>query len=165
MIFNPAQETSRTRVTAAYRTAMTIAMALTGSIVLYIFIGLIILRSKSAVPREELVIPFYGAAAAFAIASLAYRRIQMQASRLETISTRRGVTGLLGHLVTTTIVSGALVEIVGLLGLLLSLMSGDLTHLLRLGVVALAVSVYNFPRLRAWQKAVEYFEQAAAVFR
>jgi len=164
VIFNPAQETSRTRVTDAYRTAMTIAMALTGSIVLYIFTGLIILRSKSAVSREDLLVPFYGTAAAFAIASLAYRRIQMQAARLETISTKRGVAGLLAHLVTTTIVSGALVEVVGLLGLLLSLMTGDLTHLIRLGVVALAVSVYNFPRLKAWQQAVEYFEQAAAVF-
>ena len=163
MIFNPTQETSRTRVTAAYRTAMTIAMALTGSIVLYLVVGLIVLRSRTAVSREELLVPFYGAAAVFAIAALAYRRIQMQAARLETISTRRGVAGLLGHLVTTTIISGALVEVVGLLGLLLSLMTGDLTHLIRLGVVALAVSVYNFPRLRAWQQAVEYFEQAAAV--
>ncbi|MEK6302192.1 MAG: hypothetical protein AABO41_15895 [Acidobacteriota bacterium] len=165
MIFNPPQETSRTRAAAAYRTAMTIAIALTGSIVLYGLIGFIILRSKSAVSREELLVPFYGASAAFAIGSIAYRRIQMQAARLETISARGGVAGLLGHLVTTTIVSGALVEVVGLLGLLLSLLSGDLTHLIRLGVVALAVSVYNFPRLRAWQHAVEYFEQAAPVFR
>jgi hypothetical protein len=164
VIFNPAQQTSRTRVSAAYRTAMTIAMALTGSIVLYIVIGLILLRSRSAVSRDELLIPFYGASAAFAIGSLAFRRIQMQAPRLESVVARRGVEGLVGHLVATTIISGALVEVVGLLGLLLSLMSGDLTHVVRLGVVALAVSVYNFPRLRAWQQAVEYFEQATAVF-
>jgi hypothetical protein len=143
---------------------MTIAMALTGSIVLYIAIGLLILRSKSAVSRDELLIPFYGVAAAFALGSLVFRRIQMLAPRLESVATRRGVSGLIGHLVTTTIVSGTLVEIVGLLGLVLSLLTGDPTHLIRLGVVALAVSVYNFPRLRAWQQAVEYFEQAAAVF-
>jgi hypothetical protein len=159
VIFNPAQPTSRTRVEAAYRTAMTVAMSLTGGIVLYIVIGLIILRSRSAVPQDELLIPFYGAAAMFALGSLAFRRIQMQGPRLESIARRRGVAGLLGHLVTTTIISGVLAEVVGLLGLLLSLLSGDLTHLIRLGVVALAVSVYNFPRLRAWQQAVQYFEQ------
>lgn len=164
MIFNPAQQTSRTRVAAAYRTAMTIAIALTGSIVLYIAIGLIILRSKTAVSRDELLVPLYGAAAVFALGSLAFRRIQMLAPRLESVTNRRGVAGLIGHLVTTTIVSGSLAEVVGLLGLLLSLLTGDPTHLIRLGVVALAVSVYNFPRLRAWQQAVEYFEQAAAVF-
>jgi F0F1-type ATP synthase membrane subunit c/vacuolar-type H+-ATPase subunit K len=165
VIFNPAQQTSRTRVSAAYRTAMTIAMALTGSIVLYIAIGLIILRSRSSISRDELLIPFYGAAAAFAIGSLVFRRIQMQAPRLESVVARRGVEGLVGHLVTTTIISGALAEVVGLLGLLLSLMSGDLTHVIKLGVVALAVSVYNFPRLRAWQQAVDYFEQATPVFK
>jgi hypothetical protein len=164
MIFNPAQPTSRTRVAAAYRTAMTIAMALTGGIVLYIVIGLMMLRSRSAVSQDELLIPFYAAAAMFALGSLAFRRIQMQGPRLESVAQRRGVTGLIGHLVTTTIISGVLVEVVGLLGLLLSLLSGNMTHLIRLGVVALAVSVYNFPRLRAWQQAVEYFEQTAAVF-
>ena len=165
MIFNPAQQTGRTRVSAAYRIAMTISLALTGSIVLYIAIGLVILRSRSAVSQDQLLVPFYGAAAVFAIGSLVFRRIQMQAPRLEAVVARRGVEGLVGHLVTTTIISGTLVEVVGLLGLLLSLLSGDLTHVIRLGVVALAVSVYNFPRLRAWQQAVEYFEQATAVFR
>ncbi|HWO02665.1 MAG TPA: hypothetical protein VNS63_25715 [Blastocatellia bacterium] len=159
MIFNPAQPTGGTRVAAAYRTAMTIAMALTVGIVLYIVIGLILLRSRSPVPQDQLLIPFYGAAAMFALGSLAFRRVQMQGPRLESVAQRRGIAGLIGHLVTTTTISGALVEVVGLLGLLLSLLSGDLTHVIRLGVVALAVSVYNFPRLRAWQQAVEYFEQ------
>jgi len=159
VIFNPAQPTGGTRVAAAYRTAMTIAMALTVGIVLYIVIGLILLRSRSPVPQDQLLIPFYGAAAMFALGSLAFRRVQMQGPRLESVAQRRGIAGLIGHLVTTTTISGALVEVVGLLGLLLSLLSGDLTHVIRLGVVALAVSVYNFPRLRAWQQAVEYFEQ------
>ena len=162
MIFNPDEQTSRTRVTTAYRTAMIVALALTGSIVLCIAIGLIILGSRSGEPRDELLIPFYSGAAVFAIGSLAYRRIQMQGARLESVAKRRGVTGLIGHLVITTLVSGVLAEAVGLLGLMLSLLSGDLTHVIRLGVVALAVSVYNLPRLRPWQQAVEYFEQTAA---
>lgn len=161
MIFNADEPTSRTRVAAAYRNAMIIALALGGSIVLYMVIGMIILRTRSAVSREELLIPFYGGAAVFALGALAFRRIQMQGARLEAVAARRGVTGLIGHLVSTTIISGALVEVVGLLGLMLSLVSGDVTHVIRLGVVALAVSVYNLPRLRPWQQAVEYFEQTA----
>lgn len=162
MIFNPDEQTSRTRVTTAYRTAMIVALALTGSIVLFIAIGLIIPGSRFGEPRDELLIPFYSGAAVFAIGSLAYRRIQMQGARLESVAKRRGVTGLIAHLVITTLVSGVLAEAVGLLGLMLSLLSGDLTHVIRLGVVALAVSVYNLPRLRPWQHAVEYFEQTAA---
>jgi len=161
VIFNPDEQTSRTRVTAAYRTAMIVALALTASIVLSIVIGLIILSSRSGVSREELLIPFYSGAAVFAIGSLAFRRIQMQGARLESVAARRGVTGLIGHLVTTTLISGVLAEVVGLLGLMLSLLSGDLTHVIRLGVVALAVSVYNLPRLRPWQQAVDYFERSA----
>lgn len=161
MIFNADEPTSRTRVAAAYRTAMTIALALTGSIVLYIVIGLIILRARSVVSRDELLIPFYGGAAVFALGALAFKRIQMHGVRLESVAARRGVTGLIGHLVTTTLISGALVEVVGLLGLMLSLLSGDVTHVIRLGIVALAASVYNFPRLRPWQQSVEYFEQTA----
>ncbi|MFY9607958.1 MAG: hypothetical protein WAU45_05000 [Blastocatellia bacterium] len=162
MIFNPDEPTNRTRVAAAYRTAMIIALALTASIVLYIVIGLIILRSSPAVSRDELLIPFYGGAAVFALGALAFRRLQMQGARLESVAARRGVNGLIGHLVTTTLISGALVEVVGVLGLMLSLLTGDLTHVIRLGVVALAVLVYNLPRLRPWQQAVEYFEQTAA---
>jgi F0F1-type ATP synthase membrane subunit c/vacuolar-type H+-ATPase subunit K len=162
VILNPDEPTSRSRVAAAYRTAMIIALALTGGIVLYMVIGLIILRSASAVSREELLIPFYGGAAVFALGALAFRRIQMQGVRLESVAARSGITGLIGHLVTTTLISGALVEVIGILGLMLSLLSGDVTHVIRLGVVALAVSVYNFPRLRPWQQAVEYFEQTAA---
>lgn len=161
MIFKADEPTSRTRVAAAYRTAMIVALALTGSIVLCIVIGLIILRTRSAVSRDELLIPFYGGAAVFALGALAFRRIQMQGARLESVAARRGVTGLIGHLVTTTLISGALAEVVGLFGLMLSLLTGDLTHVIRLGVVALAVSVYNFPRLRPWKQAVEYFEQTA----
>lgn len=161
MIFNPDEQTNRTRVTAAHRTAMMVALALAGSLVLCIVIGLIILSSRPAVSREELLIPFYGGAAVSAIGALAFRRIQMQGVRLESVAARRGVTGLIGHLVTTTLISGALAEVVGLLGLMLSLLSGDLTHVIRLGVVALAVSVYNLPRLRLWQQAVEYFEKNA----
>ena len=146
---------------AAYRVAMSIALGLTAGIVLYIVVGLMILGSRSAVPRDQLLIPFYGAAAMCALGALVLRRIQMQGSRLESVAMKRGIEGLLGHLVTTTIISGALAEVVAVLGLLLSLLTSDLTHVLRLGVVALAVSVYNFPRLRAWQQAVEYFEQTA----
>jgi hypothetical protein len=140
---------------------MSIALGLTAGIVLYIVVGLMILGSRSAVPRDQLLIPFYAAAAMCALGALVLRRIQMQGSRLESVAVRRGIDGLLGHLVTTTIISGALAEVVAVLGLLLSLLTSDLTHVLRLGVVALAVSVYNFPRLRAWQQAVEYFEQTA----
>jgi hypothetical protein len=161
VIFNAEQSTGRTRVAAAYRVAMSIALWLTAGIVLYIVIGLMILGSRSTVPRDQLLIPFYGAAAMCALGALVLRRIQMQGSRLESVAVRRGIAGLLGHLVTTTIISGALAEVVAVLGLLLSLLTSDLTHVLRLGVVALAVSVYNFPRLRAWQLAVEYFEQTA----
>jgi len=161
VIFNAEQSTGRTRVAAAYRVAMSIALGLTAGIVLYIVLGLMILGSRSAVPRDQLLIPFYAAAAMCALGALVLRRIQMQGSRLESVAVRRGIDGLLGHLVTTTIISGALAEVVAVLGLLLSLLTSDLTHVLRLGVVALAVSVYNFPRLRAWQQAVEYFEQTA----
>src|SRR5262249_9670096 len=96
----------------------------------------------------------------FAFGALIFRRVQMNVARLETVAVRKGISGLLAHLFTTTVISGALAEVVALTGLALSLLGGDSTHVIRLGIVALAVSIYNYPRRSAWRKAVDYFAAA-----
>ena len=48
------------------------------------------------------------------------------------------------------------------LALVVAFFGGDKNDVIRLGVVALAVSLYNYPRRSAWQRAVDYFSAANA---
>jgi hypothetical protein len=82
--------------------------------------------------------------------------------RLESIAERRGVAGVLKHLFTVTLISAALAEAVGMMGLLIVFFGGDEADLIRVGIVALIVSLFNYPRLGMWRRAVEYFTAAGA---
>jgi len=148
------------RVAAAHRTARTLVAAFTMSVVVYTGVGLLILNSRGTLSQGELPYPFYAAAAALAIGSIVFRRAQLSATRLEGVAGTRGVNGLIKHLVNSTIVVAALAEIIGVLALVVAFNSGDQADVVRLGIVALVVSLYNYPRRSAWQKAVDYFSVA-----
>jgi hypothetical protein len=146
------------RVAMTHRTAAIIVLALTTSVVLSVVAGLLILdRVAARGARTDLRLPLYGIAAAFALGSIALRRVLLLRFRLESIAERRGGAGVLRHLFTVTLVSAALAEAVGSIALIMAFFGGDQIDLVRLGIVALVVSLYNYPRLGTWRQAVEYF--------
>jgi hypothetical protein len=132
------------------------------SIVIYAGVGLLILNLRVATPQAQLPYSFYGAAAVLAIGSILLRRAQLHRMKLEVVATTRGVEGLLKHLLNATILAAAIAEVIGVLALVVAFFGGDQSDVIRLGVVALAVSLYNYPRLSAWQRAVDYFSATAA---
>jgi hypothetical protein len=141
-----------------HRRASVIVMAIAGSILIYIAAGLYIADSQlSRGLTEERLYGFYFAAVFLAFGSIAWRRTQMRRLRLEVVTGLRGLDGLLRHFFQTTIIAAALAEIIGLLALVVAIMGGDKGAVVRLGVVALVVELFTYPRRRAWQQAIDYF--------
>jgi formate-dependent nitrite reductase membrane component NrfD len=150
-------EQTHNRVAAAHRTALTLVVALAMSIVIYTGVGLLILNLRPAGPQAGLPYSFYAAAAVLAIGSILLRRAQLHRMKLEVVAGTRGVDGLIKHLLNATILAAAIAEVIGVLALVVAFFGGDQSDVIRLGVVALAVSLYNYPRQSAWQRAVDYF--------
>ena len=132
------------------------------SIVIYTGVGLLILNLRGPGPQAQLRYSFYAAAAVLAIGSILIRRAQLHRMRLEAVAGTRGVEGLIKHLLNATILAAAIAEVIGVLALVVAFFGGDKNDVIRLGVVALAVSLYNYPRRSAWQRAVDYFSAANA---
>jgi len=77
--------------------------------------------------------------------------------RLEIVATTRGIDGLIKHLLNATIIAAAMADIMGVLALLVAFFGGTQSDILRLGALALVISLFNYPRRSAWQRAVDYF--------
>lgn len=156
MTSNPEQP--RSRVAAAHRTALTLVVALAMSIVIYTGVGLLILSLRpNGNQQAGLPYSFYAAAAVLAIGSILLRRAQLHRLKLEVVAGKRGVEGLIKHLSNATILAAAIAEVIGILALAVAFFGGNQSDVIRLGVVAMAVSLYNYPRQSAWQRAVDYF--------
>ncbi len=155
-------EEIHSQVATAHRTALTLVMALAMSIVIYTGVGLLVLNLRGTKPQAQLPYSFYAAAAALAIGSILLRRAQLHRIKLEVVAGARGVEGLIKHLLNATILAAAIAEVIGALALIVAFFGGDQSDVIRLGVVALAVSLYNYPRRSAWQRAVDYFSATKA---
>jgi hypothetical protein len=137
-------------------------MALAMSIVIYTGVGLLILNLRGANPQAQLPYSFYAAAAVLAIGSILWRRTQLHRIKLEAVAGTRGVEGLIKHLLNATMLAAAIAEVIGVLALVVAFFGGDQSDVIRLGIVAMAVSLYNYPRRSAWQRAVDYFSARKA---
>jgi hypothetical protein len=137
-------------------------MAFALSIVVYTGVGLMILNMRGPGVQAELPYPFYAAAAALAIGSIVLRRAQLHRMKLEFVAGTRGVDGLIKHLVNTTILASALADVIGVLALVVAFFGGDQSDVIRLGLVALVISLFNYPRRSAWQRVVDYFAATTA---
>ena len=155
-------EQTHSQVAAAHRTALTLVLALAMSIVIYTGVGLLILNLRGGNSQAQLPYSFYAAAAVLAIGSIVLRRAQLHRMKLEVVAGTRGVEGLIKHLLNATILAAAIAEVIGVLSLMVAFFGGDRSDVIRLGVVALAVSLYNYPRRSAWQRAVDYFSATKA---
>ena len=158
----PNVEQTRSRVAAAHRTALTLVLAFAMSIVIYVGVGILIRGALPPNMRADLRYASYAAAAILAIGSIIVRRTQLHRMKLEVVAARRGVDGLIKHLLNATLLAAAMAEIIGVLALLVAFFGGDRSEIIRLGVVALAVSLYNYPRRSAWQQVVDYYSAANA---
>jgi hypothetical protein len=88
------------------------------------------------------------------VGAVVFRRTKFSAMRLRDIAALRGASGLLETLQWTTVHVALTGGVVALLGFVISLMTGSWTDMLYLGVIAVAVLLYGYPRRAAWQSVV-----------
>lgn len=95
-----------------------------------------------------------------AVGSFIIRRMLMSWERIRNISLLKGIDGMLVSLQRTTIILGALGEIVAVIGFVIAALSGDPFDMFRAGLIALIVFGINFPRKNVWRRIVASLEQA-----
>ena len=88
------------------------------------------------------------------VGAIVFRRTRFSAMRLRDIGALRGARGLLATLHSTTVTVALIGGLIALLGFLISVMTGAGTDMLYLGVIAVAVLLYCYPRRAAWESVV-----------
>ncbi|HKV42386.1 MAG TPA: hypothetical protein VJX67_24495 [Blastocatellia bacterium] len=150
------------RVRISHRGVSVLVLAISGSIIVYTAAGLIVVGARGEYFQPpQLKVPFYAAALFLALGSVALRRTQLRWLKLETIAGLRGAEGLIKHLARSTLILAVIGELIGLLGLVLSVVAGDKRDALTMGVVGLAVTLISYPRRVAWTNTVEYLASAS----
>ncbi len=88
------------------------------------------------------------------VGAIVFRRTRFSAMRLQDVGALRGPSGLLRTLQTTTVAVALVGGLIALLGFVISVMTGFGTDMLYLGVIAVAVLLYCYPRRAAWRAVV-----------
>jgi hypothetical protein len=96
----------------------------------------------------------------FGFGAITLRRTRFSAMRLQDIAALRGISGLLKTLQGTTVQVAMLGLAIALMGFIGTILTDNQYEMLRAGVIAIAVLLYCYPRLSAWQKVVRGIEQA-----
>jgi sulfite exporter TauE/SafE len=149
---------SLSRVATVHRTATILVLAIGASIVLYTVIGLVVVGQEAGRARvEQPPLAFITGVIFLAFGATTLRRTQLRQIRLQAVAGARGVDGLIKHLFTTTIITTALAEMIGMLGLMVSFFGGGQFYVIIFGLVGLVVLLASYPRRAAWEKIVEYF--------
>jgi hypothetical protein len=89
------------------------------------------------------------------VGAVYFRRTKFSAMRLRDIAALRGAAGLLGTLQRTTVMVALIGALIAALGFYISLLTGDGTDMIYLGIVAVAVLLYCYPRRAAWASVVD----------
>ena len=82
------------------------------------------------------------------------RRTRFSAMRLQDIAAVKGVSAMLRTLQGTTIQVASIGGAIGLLGFIITIITGDWTNMLRAAGVSVIVLVYCYPFKSAWQRTV-----------
>lgn len=88
------------------------------------------------------------------VGAVVFRRTRFSAMRLRDIAALRGASGLLETLQLTTVCVALGGGMVALLGFVISLLTGDWRDMGSMGIIAVAVLLYCYPRRAAWQSVV-----------
>lgn len=94
-----------------------------------------------------------------AAGSFVLRRALFSWERMKNVALVKGLAALFDGLQANTILLGTLGVIVGILGFLATVLSGNKTEMLRAAAISLIVFLMNFPRRRVWQKILNGAEK------
>jgi hypothetical protein len=91
----------------------------------------------------------------FGFGAVTLRRTRFASARLQDIAALRGASGLLATLQNTTMLVALAGGAIALMGFVITMNSGDEFDMVRLGLIAVAVLLYAYPRRSAWQRVVD----------
>lgn len=152
---------NQTILSARYRLTRLIVVALGISTILYVLIGWAFAPAMPRGDYEWLASSLYIIVSIVFIAALVtvfLRRFLLSSSRLLSAG-RRGVSSLLNQLYLASLIGAVIGDVVGILGVVASLMMGNKEYSWRLGLAALLLIAYSFPRRGEWERAVAVMEQ------
>jgi len=95
----------------------------------------------------------------FGLGAVALRRAMFSGTRLQAIASLRGPSALLAHLQKTTMLVAALAAAIAVMGFALTLIRGgalgETPAMVWIGLIAVAVLLYAYPRRSAWRRVLE----------
>ena len=147
-------------LSARHRLTSLIVIALGVSTVLYVVIGW---AFAPAMPQADyawlanshyIIVGFVAIAAGLAVI---LRRFYLSPSRLFK-SRQKGINSLLSQLYLCSLLGAVLGDVIGILGVVASLVTGNREYSWRLGIAALMIIAYSFPRRGEWERAVATME-------
>lgn len=145
---------------ARYRLTALIVVALGISTVLYVVIGWAFAPAMPRVNYQWLVNSNYaiaGLVAVLALGGVFLRRFFLSPTRLQKAG-KQSLSALLSRLYLCSLVGAVLGDVVGILGVVASLVTGNREYSWRLGIAALLMIAYSFPRHGEWSRAVAGLE-------
>ena len=90
------------------------------------------------------------------------RRTRFSSIRLQDLAAVKGISALLATLQGTTIQIASVAGAIGLMGFIITIITGDWSNMLRAAGVSVIVLVYCFPFKSAWERTVRQLAPADA---
>ncbi|HEX5706439.1 MAG TPA: hypothetical protein VFX96_04050 [Pyrinomonadaceae bacterium] len=146
--------TRRQRAAAYFVYAM---LALTVLLMALAYAGVLIPEFSRAEPVIDMTLRI--AIVFFGVGAVVLRRTMFNAARLQDIASLRGTTGLLDTLQKTTVFVALIGGTIAVMGFILSVIWGEreyryMPEAVKIGLIAVAVLVYAYPRRSAWERVV-----------
>ena len=94
------------------------------------------------------------------LGAVTLRRTKFAAMRLQDIAALGGLSRLLQTLQNTTLLVAGLGGLIAVLGFILTVLTGDASNMFFIGIAALAVLFYAYPRRVSWQRVVHGIEES-----
>lgn len=135
--------------------------ALTLTLIALAFAGVLIKTSSLSDPALEGSLRI--AIVLFGFGAVVLRRTRFSPARLRDIASLRGVSGLLATLQKTTVLVALIGGAVAVMGFVVAMVTGNEYDMLWLGLIALAVLLYAYPRRAAWRRVVDTMRAADGV--
>lgn len=145
----------RHRLAALFTYAM---LALTLLLMALAYAGVLIPETARAEPVLDMTLRI--AIVFFGVGAVVLRRTMFNAARLQDIASLRGTTGLLDTLQKTTMLVALIGGTIAVMGFALSFIWGEREYryapeAVKIGLIALAVLLYAYPRRSAWERVVQ----------
>lgn len=155
------EESTRGELARRHRAAVTFIvamMALTVVLMALAYAGVLIPETGRAEPVVDMALRI--AVVFFGVGAVIFRRTKFNAARLQDIASLRGPSGLLDTLQKTTVLVALIGGAIAVMGFVINVVGGDdgdgtVPQAFWIGLIAIAVLLYAYPRRSAWERVVQ----------